>query len=284
MRQRGPGLFVSVEAGRSPDAENIVRGLTRRVRSDLAQRQRRAGMRLVRITTIFEALGRDKQPKFGAHVVAVMPNAAARDEAIEALNGSSVYAGMATGFSESGRPVFAEPVTDWARLTTYLLKEATPQAQYRKDFRRIGGSIPLGARGGDRVILSRDLRDALVRGGKIEPYRRTYAKRLPNAPALIAAIEIRYRDSLFEAEPLALLSAPPRPSRPPRKRNKILPPSLPLAYPPSIADLLAGLGSTHQAAAERVGLSRPQATNIIRGRFGVSRSVVRRVLELARAA
>ena len=36
MRQRGPGLFASIEAGRSPDAENIVRALTRRVKSDMA--------------------------------------------------------------------------------------------------------------------------------------------------------------------------------------------------------------------------------------------------------
>jgi hypothetical protein len=121
MRQRGPGLFVSIEAGRSPDAERVVRAMTRRVRSDLAQRQRRAGMRRVRMTTVFEALGRDKQPKFGAHIVAVMPNAAARDKAIEALNGSLAYADMASGFSKSGRPVFAEPVTDWAKLTTYLV-------------------------------------------------------------------------------------------------------------------------------------------------------------------
>jgi hypothetical protein len=67
--------------------------MARRVRSDLALRQRRAGMRRVRMTTVFEALGRDKQPKFGAHIVAVMPNAASRDRAIEALNGSSAYAG-----------------------------------------------------------------------------------------------------------------------------------------------------------------------------------------------
>ena len=158
---------------------------------------------------------------FGAHVVAVMPNAAARDGAIKALNGSSVYAGMAMGFSESGRPVFAKPITDWAGLTTYLLKEATPQAQYRKGFRRIGGSIALGDRGGDRVILSGDLRDALVRGGKIEPYSRTYAKRLPKAQALLAEIEVRYRDSLFDAEPLTLLAAPRRPKAPPVKRDKI---------------------------------------------------------------
>ena len=199
MRQRGPGLFASIEAGRSPDAENIVRALTRRVKSDMAQRQRRAGIRRVLLTTVFEARDRKKREKFGAHIVAVMPDATARDRAIEALNGSSAYAGMATGFCESGRPVFAEPVTDWARLTTYLLKEATPQAKFLKGFRRLDGSSPLGARGGNRVILSRDLRDALVRGGKIEPYRRAYAKRLPKAAALLAEIEVSYRDSLFRA-------------------------------------------------------------------------------------
>jgi len=76
-----------------------------------------------------------------------------------------------------GEHVDARPVVNWPGLTGYLLKEATPQAQYRKGFRRVGGSIPLGELGGDRVALSNDLRDTLVRNGKIEPYRRTYAKR-----------------------------------------------------------------------------------------------------------
>ena len=35
----------------------------------------------------------------------------------------------------------AQPVSDWAGLETYLLKEATPQAQYRKDFRRVGALL-----------------------------------------------------------------------------------------------------------------------------------------------
>ena len=70
----------------------------------------------------------------------------------------------------------------------------------------------------------------------------------------------------------------------PRRRDKIPPPSLPLAYPPSIAELLPGLAPTYRAVAERVGVSRQQVTNIIVGRFGVSRNVARRVLELARAA
>jgi hypothetical protein len=272
MRQYGPGAFASIEAGYGQDAERTVRGLTNRIRSDIATRQKRAGMRRHLATTVFEARDRNKEPKFGAHIVTVMPNAAARDRLIDSLNGSPVY----------GKNIFAEPVTDWRRLPGYLLKEATPQAAYRKNIRRVGGSIPLGIQGGDRVIPSRDLKDLLVKAGRIEPYQRTYAKRPPKAVALLAEIEVRYRESLFE--PLPLLAAPQKPKAPIRKREKFQPPSLPLPYPPSIADMLAGLGSTHEAIAARVGLSRPQVTNIIVGRFGVSRPIARRVLELARAA
>ena len=44
MRQRGRASLISIEAGRSPDAEKTVRALARRLRSDIAHRQRRAGM------------------------------------------------------------------------------------------------------------------------------------------------------------------------------------------------------------------------------------------------
>jgi len=47
------------------------------------------------------------------------------------------------------------------------------------------------------VILSRDLRDARVNLGRIEPYRRTYAKRPPKAPA---PLDGRYL-TLLQAEP-----------------------------------------------------------------------------------
>jgi hypothetical protein len=274
MRQYGPGAFASIEAGYGQDAERTVRRLTNKVRSDIAIRQRRAGMRRHLAATAFEARNRKKEPKFGSHIVAVMPDATARDRLVDSLNGSTVY----------GPNILAKPVTDWSGLTGYLLKEATPQAAYKKNIRRVGGSIQLGVQGGDRVIPSRDLKDVLVKAGRIEPYQRTYAKRPPKAAAMPAEIEVRYRDSLFDGEALPALAAPQKPKPRPRKREKIPPPSLPLAYPPSIADLLAGLGPTHEAAAERVGLSRPQATNIICGRFGVSRPVARRVLELVRAA
>jgi hypothetical protein len=42
-------------------------------------------------------------------------------------------------------------------------------------FGTIGGSIPLGALGGDRVVVSPDLKSTLM--NRIQPYRRSYAKR-----------------------------------------------------------------------------------------------------------
>jgi hypothetical protein len=169
LRGRGSGAFISVEAGRSPDAERTVRALTRRLKSNLVQRQRRAGMRWGLLATVFEALGRDRRPKFNAHVIVVMPDVNVRDRLIESLHRSSVYAGR----------VYARPVDEWNRLTAYLLKEATPQAWFGagKSFRRIRGTIPLGDLGGDRVVLSRDLRDVLIASGRIAPFKRTYAKR-----------------------------------------------------------------------------------------------------------
>jgi hypothetical protein len=178
MRRRAPCVFISIEAGQALDSEKTVRSLVRRIKSGVALRQHRARMRSIHSVTVLEALSRDKQPKFGAHIVAPMPNAGARDRLIESLNGSKAY----------GRHVLAKAVDDWPGLTGYLLKEATPQAWYGagKSFRRIKGSRPLGELGGDRVILSRDLKDSLIRAGSVAPYRRTYAKRLPKAPAPLA--------------------------------------------------------------------------------------------------
>jgi hypothetical protein len=43
------------------------------------------------------------------------------------------------------------------------------------------------------VIPSRDLKDALLRSGRIEPYQRTYAKRRPKAPVLPADNVLKVR-------------------------------------------------------------------------------------------
>ena len=84
-------MFVSIEAGRSANAEHEVRDLARRIKSDIAQRQRRPGMRKVVIVTVFEALGRDKTPKFGAHLVVHMPDATQCDRLISSITRSAAY-------------------------------------------------------------------------------------------------------------------------------------------------------------------------------------------------
>jgi hypothetical protein len=58
----------------------------------------------------------------------------------------------------------------------------------QRSFPRIGGSIPLGALGGDRVILSNNLRDALINAGRTEPYRRTYAAAAERTPELFKPV------------------------------------------------------------------------------------------------
>jgi hypothetical protein len=136
-------------------------------------------MRRVVMMTVFEALGRDKAPKFGAHVIAHMLDAAQCERLIESINSSVAY----------GTRVLARRVEQWSGLTTYLLKEATQQARYRRQFRTIGGSIPLGVLGGDRVILSNDLRDTLLNTGRIKPYQRSYAKRAAKGTRLQAGEE-----------------------------------------------------------------------------------------------
>jgi len=140
---------------------------------------------------------------------------------------------------------------------------------------------------GDRVRLSRELERDLLKADVIRPFARTYARRLPRAPAVleeIATLEAKHRESLFDGLTLPLMAAPARPKAPPRKRERIPPPALLLEYPPSIADILPSLGATHEEIAALMGLSRPQVSNIIVGRFGMSHRYVLRVLELARAA
>jgi hypothetical protein len=60
--------------------------------------------------------------------------------------------------------------------------------------------------------------------------------------------------------------------------------ALPLNFEPDVVALMRDLAPTHAEIAAKIGRSRQQVTNIIVGRFGPSPEVVRRVLELSRAA
>jgi hypothetical protein len=268
LARKGPLAFVSITAAFEP----VVRELSRKVKSYVALRQDRAGMRRGPFwSEVRETKARDETPKPGAHIVAPMRSAADRDRLVEAINSSAAYG-----------DTFAEPVHDRERLKGYCLKEMTSEAAYRTGIRRKSGSHPL-SEGGDRVRVSPAVRDALIRAERVEPYTRTYAKN----PAAHHAwqFDAGGQGLLFSRLPdtdAALCESGPV------SRPKIEPaPMLRLFAVVGNVDVLEtmkGLGETHDEIARRLGISRPQATNILNGQFRPSRDVVRRVLELARAA
>jgi DNA-binding transcriptional regulator YiaG len=167
LRRQGPAIWVVAEAYEKPERERRL--LFRKVKSDLALYQKREGMRRVLNLEVLESV-----PSVHTNIVATMPNSDAVDRTIGRLYNSAY-----------GSNVYAQAITDWDGLTTYLAGEATPQAWHKagKSFPRIKGSHPLGEGGGDRVRPSKDLEAALLRSGRVEPRRRTYAARsLPAAP------------------------------------------------------------------------------------------------------
>lgn len=268
LARKGPLAFVSVSAALEP----VVRALSRKVKSYVALRQDRAGMRRGPFWgEVRETKARDETPKPGAHIVAPMRSAVDRDRLVEAINSSSAYGNT-----------FAAPAPPVAVLKSYCLKEMTPQAAYRTGIRRMDGSHPL-PEGGDRVKVSPAVRDALVRAERFKPYTRSYAKN----PAERQAWQ-------FDAGGQGLLFAQlldtdtPQRERVPVARPKIDPaPMLRLFSVVGNVDVLEtmkGLGATHEEIGRRLGLSRAQTTNILNGQFRPSRDVVRRVLELAKAA
>jgi hypothetical protein len=137
--------------------------------------------------------------------------------------------------------------------------------------------------GGDRVRASGALRGAMIRTGRIEPFMRSYAKTVRRGAW---QFDTEGQGYLFASLPDT--KAPGQHQREPVERPKIEPfPMLRLLSVVGNVDVLAamkGLGETHDEIARRLGLSRPQTTNILNGQFRPSREVVRHVLKLARAA
>jgi hypothetical protein len=176
LRRHGPAAFMTVEGYDRPEREK--RTLFRKVKNDVALYQGREKMRRVLWLEVLES-----EPDLHSHIVATMPNEDAVMRLAERVYMSASY----------GQNVLVQPVTDWDGLATYLLKEATPQAWAKggKSFRRVSGSHPLAEGGGDRVRTSKDLEAALIRSGRVEPRRRTYAARsIPATPASPKPIEI----------------------------------------------------------------------------------------------
>jgi hypothetical protein len=84
--------------------------------------------------------------------------------------------------SAFGDIIKATPVTDPDGLTReYLAKERTPQAGYGREY-MLGGRIKGSHRlegGGDRIRLSRQLKQDAMRAGWVKPWQPTNARRSP---------------------------------------------------------------------------------------------------------
>jgi hypothetical protein len=111
----------------------------------------------------YSALVFETRPKLHAHIVFVgNPEIAARLKRSEICQGCDV-----------------EPVSDPDGLSkSYLIKERTPQAGYRRSDLggRIRGRHPIEG-GGDRVRLSRELERDAIEAGLIQNWQHTNAKR-----------------------------------------------------------------------------------------------------------
>ena len=135
--------------------EWAVRKLIRTVKSRIWQIMNRAGLEPLYIEVL------EGKHQVHSHIIACMPIKIA-----EKLNRYC--------FSHY---IDVRPVKNIKNLRNYLLKEATPQAAYGTDIRRDKGSHGLGKGGGDRVRMSKALKERLLQLGLIEPHCRTNASR-----------------------------------------------------------------------------------------------------------
>jgi hypothetical protein len=269
-----PLWYAVLAAHHLPEFE--TRAHIRKFKSDLVLYQQRAELDR---RYWLEAL--EGEPTVHSNILFPLPAHAA--QYLDTLRRSTIYGAFLDIRRADG--------TDW--FVSYVSKERTPQAHFAARGRhgpRLPGSHPLGAGGGDRVRLSKDLEAALTQERLITPRQRTYAARsLPRPPASVSTLMIPpgHQYSLFDDLPPMLAPARQEPHPLPRANNEIrlaAQGDLPLAYEPDITALMRRLGPTHSDIAAKIGRSRAQVTNIIVGRFGPSRTVVQRVLELTKAA
>ena len=152
------GLLVHITVEYHDACERTTRELIRKVKSDLALMQGRAGYPKLYVEILEGAFS------VHSHIIALIPFSLAKR-----LQGYSYSSHISVGW-----------VHDVYGLRNYLLKEMTPQAAYGSGIRRNKGSHPLGKGGGDRCRLSKALESALAEGGQLPAdtsRKRAYASR-----------------------------------------------------------------------------------------------------------
>jgi hypothetical protein len=253
------------------EARDAIRHLEARITRD----QERADLPQYRVT-VYESVG-----GFHAHIVCL-----ATPKLIERWRASEVFARFCV--SEDAIQRVNDPHQLAQRYLTKERRPAPPGTQ-RHLGARVSGSHRIEG-GGDRVRLSKQLKDEALEKKLIKPWKRTKAK-TPKPPSIErtpAAIETTrvLRDTLFDLPALPAKAAqtvrPKRP-RPPIAAKHGGQGELPLGMP-DIADLIRIIPGTDAERARLIGLSRAQVGNIRNRQFGPSRHVARRIVEIAMAA
>lgn len=155
---------------------------------------------------------------------------------------------------------------------SYLTKERRPNVKGGSWLgTRRKGQHRLGEGGGDRVSVSEALRAELVASGKVQPWKRTYVRRLPKAqppaPEPTPVVRLVVSNAVVP-EPVQLSMFGDRPvSRLADYGGGIM--SAAVAH--EVEWHRRRLGMTQDRLAASIGISRPQLTNALHERFGLSR-------------
>ena len=239
-RDGGPAIYLTLEA--HDESEYEARRRFDRAKADFGQMQSRAGDPRYMVEVL------EGSPTVHSHIIGRTPKGSRPRDIIDRLKRSKVY----------GDGLEGKTVTDPDGLVNYLSKEATPQAHYRKSFRRKKGSHKLGDGGGDRVRLSKQLEADLVGEGILQPRIRTYRKRgLKKPPRGLVELETQLPLFPHLAKPI---------SRVREFDHGIASPSVAR----EIEFHRKRRGLTQAELASLAGISRPQLANVIAGRFGLS--------------
>lgn len=149
----------------------------------------------------------------------------------------------------------------------YLTKERRPNVKGGSWLgKRRKGRHPLGECGGDRVIVSNELRAELIAAGSVKPWARTYARRVPKANPEPAPVRLALANPMVP-EPVQLTMFDDRPvARLADYAGGVM--SAAVAH--EVEWRRRKLGMTQNGLAGAIGLSRSQVTNALHGRFGLS--------------
>jgi hypothetical protein len=147
----------------SDEHENRTR--IRNFKSDLARAQRRAGLPACCYVEVLEG-----HPAVHSNIL--FP--------LDGPKAERLIASLLRSENFQGDELRIRKAKGASWFVAYCSKERVTQARYvgvGRLAKRLPGSHPLGAGGGDRVRLSKALKDQLLEEGRMRPYRRHYAAR-----------------------------------------------------------------------------------------------------------